>query len=232
MVTQTFTVSIAIARHEDVAAVHKFHQNQANEFIWPRTTDELYQLADVGSLFIALASDASTNDEHIVGMCYVKEGEEPKGGRRWEFGGICVSDEFQGYGLGSAMGLLAISSHYIHEPPQKEERLIAHVHEDNSLPRRMLEAQLGFVQVGQEIPPSEVAPPELQRNAEGQVVGDLYEFRTSSLDAFADWLETFEDQIEGKRGDVTTKLNLRFFKENLDAAIEALRDIASSPEAA
>ena len=228
MVTQNVTVSIARARSGDVAAVHRFHQSQSTEFIWPRTPDYLCQLADEGSLFIALTTNTTTNSKHIVGMCYAVKGEEPEGEQRWEFGGICVSDEFRGYGLGSALGIIAISSHYLYEPPEKDERLIAHVHEDNSLPRRMLERQLGFIKVGQETPPSEVVPPELRRNAEGFVVGDLYEFKKSTLGKFADWLETFDNWIEGKSGRVTTNLNLKFFKENLAVAIEALRELASS----
>ena len=163
-------------------------------------------------------------------MCYVMEGEEPEGGRRWEFGGVCVSDELRGYGIGSALGVLAISSHYLYEPPHKGERLIAHVHIDNSLPRHMLEVQLGFVQVGQETPPPEVVPPGLQRNAKGKVVGDLYEFRISTLDKFADWLETFDNRVEGRGGYLTTNLNLQFFQADRATAIQALRELASSSE--
>ena len=158
MLTQNIILSISRARREDVAAVSEFHRNQATEFIWPRTPDELNQLADEGSLLVARAKDTSTQSECIVGMCYVMEGEEPEDGRRWEFGGVCVSDEFRGYGIGSILGILAISSHYLYEPPYKEERLIAHVHTDNVFPLHMLEEQLGFVQVCQEIPPSEVIP--------------------------------------------------------------------------
>jgi len=83
MITQDISVSIARARREDVAAVHEFHQSQATEFIWPRTPNELNQLADEGSLLVAHANDASTQSNYIVGMCYVMEGEEPEGGRRW-----------------------------------------------------------------------------------------------------------------------------------------------------
>lgn len=231
MLIQNITLSIARARREDVAAVHEFHQSQATEFIWPRTSNELNQLADEGSLLVARANDATTQSEYIIGMCYVMEGEEPEGGRRWEFGGVCVSDEFRGYGIGSALGVLAISSHYLYEPPQKGERLIAHVHKDNSLPWHMLKVQLGFVQVGQETPPSEVVPPGLRRNSKGEVVGDLYEFRISTLGRFADWLETFDGRVEGRNGYLTTNLNLRFFQAYRATAIQALRQLASSSEA-
>lgn len=230
MITQNITVSIARARHEDVAVVCEFHRSQATEFIWPRTLNELKRLADEGSLLVARANDASTQSKCIVGMCYVMEGEELEGGRRWEFGGVCVSDELRGYGLGSALGVLAISSLYLYEPPQRGERLIAHVHIDNSLPRHMLEVQLGFIQVGQETPPSEVVPPGLRRNSKGEVVGDLYEFRISTLDKFADWLETFEGWVEGRNGYLATNLNLEFFQAYRDTAIQILRESASSSE--
>ncbi len=228
MRTQNIILSISRARCEDVAAVNEFHRIQTTEFIWPRTLDELNQLADEGSLFVARAKDISTQSECIVGMCYVKEGEEPENGRRWEFGGVCVSDEFRGYGIGSILGVLAISSHYLYEPPNKEERLIAHVHTDNDFPQHMLEEQLGFVHVGQEIPPSEVVPPGLRRNSNGEVVGDLYQFMISTLGKFADQLEMFNSRVEGTKGYLKTNLNLRLFREDRITAIQALRQLAFS----
>jgi len=233
MLIQNVNLSIAIARRKHVATVHEFHLSQATEFIWPRTPNKLNQLADEGALLVARASNTSTQSEYIVGMCYVMEGEEPEGGRRWEFGGLCVSDEFRGYGIGSALGVLAISSHYLWESTPKWERLIAHVHIDNSFPQHMLEVQLGFVQVGQETPPPEVVPPGLRRNARGKVVGDLYEFRVSNLDKFADWLENFDDRVEGKSGHLITNLNLWFFREYPARAtsIQQLRQLASFSKA-
>lgn len=230
MATEDIAVSIARARHEDVEVVYEFHRSQATEFIWPRTLNELGQLADEGSLLLARANDANTQSNCIVGMCYVMEGQEPNGGRRWEFGGVCVSGELRGYGLGSALGVLTISSLYLYEPPQREERLIAHVHVDNSLPRHMFEFQLGFIQVGQETPPSEVIPSGLRRNSKGRVVGDLYEFKTSNLNKFADWLETFDGWVEGKHGCLATSLNLEFFQAYRDTAIQILRESAFSSE--
>lgn len=95
----------------------------------------------------------------------------------------------------------------------------------------MLKVQLGFVQVGQETPPSEVVPPGLRRNSKGEVVGDLYEFRISTLGRFADWLETFDGRVEGRNGYLTTNLNLRFFQAYRATAIQALRQLAFSSEA-
>jgi len=232
VLSQNITLSIARARCEDVADVHEFHQSQATEFIWPRTRNELDQLADEGALLVVRANDGTAQSEFIVGMCYVMEGEEPEGERRWEFGGVCVSDEYRGYGIGTALGVLAISSHYLYdEPPQKGERLIAHVHKDNSLPQPMLEAHLGFVRVGQETPPSEVVPPGLRKNSRGEVVGDLYEFRIANLDKFADWLETFGGWVKGRNGYLTTHLNLQFFQLGRANAIQTLRQLATSSEA-
>ena len=231
MTTKGIAVSIARARHEDVPVVHEFHRNQATEFIWPRTLNELGQLADEGSLLVARANDASTQSNYIVGMCYVMEGKELDGERRWEFGGVCVSSELRGYGLASALGVAAISSLSLYEPPQRGERLSAHVHIDNKLPRHMLEVQLGFIQVGQETPPSEVIPPVLRRNSRGEVVGDLYEFQISTLDRLADWLEAFDGWVEGRNGCLATSLNLEFFQAYCDTAIQILRESASSSKA-
>lgn len=228
MLTESIVLSISRARSEDVAAVSEFHQSQATEFIWPRTLEKLRELADEGSLFLVYADDTLKQNKYIIGMCYLMEDEEPEGGRRWEFGGVCVSDEFRGYGIGTALGVVAITSHYLYEPPLKKERLIAHVHIDNDLPRNLLEMQLGFIRVGQEIPPSEVVPSGLRRNLKGEVVGDLYEFNIKTLNKFADWLEAFDGRIEGRKNYLITHLNLRFIQEDRATAIKALRQYASS----
>ena len=224
---------IATARSGDVTDVHVFHLSHTTEFMWPRTSLQLEELADQGALLVARGNDVARRREYIVSMCYVMEGEEPEGGRRWEFGGIYVSDEFRGYGIGSALGTLMISSHYLaehDEPPQIGERLIAHVHEYNSDPRPMLEAHLGFVQVGKETPPSDVVPPpSLRRNPNGEVVADLYEFRISTLGKFADWLEIFDGRVKGRNGSLTAILNLSLFSPAYRVeAIELLRQLASS----
>lgn len=229
MLTQTVILSVARARSEDVAVVSEFHNSQANEFIWPRTSDELRELTDEGSLFVVYADDTIKRTKYIIGMCYLKEDEEPEGkGRRWEFGGVFISDEFRGYGIGTALGVIAISSHFLYEPPLKRERLIAHVHEDNTLPRNMLEKQLGFVFVNQEIPPSNEVPEGLRRNSKGEVVGDLYEFKIPTLSKFADWLEAFGGRVEGSKGYLMTHLNLQFIQSDRSTAIEALKQYASS----
>lgn len=216
------------ARNEDVAAVSEFHRSQSTEFIWPRTPDKLKELADDGSLFIVHADDIVKRGKYIIGMCYLMEGEEPEGGPRWEFGGVYVSDEFRGYGIGTALGVTAISSHYLYNPPPKDERLIAHVHVDNISPRNMLATRLGFVLVGQETPPSEVVPPGLRRNLNGEVVGDLYEFKIPILDKFADYIEAFDGRLEGKKGYLITHLNLQYIRADRANSIKSLREYASS----
>lgn len=230
MVSRDISVTIARARCEDVTEVHKFHQSQATEFIWPRTVSDLRGLADDGSLIIAFTTNITAISKQIIGMCYVMKGDEPEGdlaGKlRWEFGGVCVSNNLRGYGLGSAISTIAISSHCVLELPQNGARLIAHVHEDNDLPRRMLEKQLGFIQRGQEIPPSEIVPSTLRRNAEGNVVGDLYVFQAPTLSKFADWLEAMGGKITGKMGDMATDINISLFKDDFDSTIIALRDLA------
>jgi len=228
---QNLLLFIGRARRRDVRDVHAFHLSHTTEFMWPRTSLELEKYAEQRALLVARLRNTAEGTEHIVGMCYLAEGEEPEGGRRWEFGGVYVSAELRGCGVGSALGILAISSHYLEEhdqPPEIGERLIAHVHEYNRDPRRVLESQLGFVRVGKEVPPSDVVPPSLQRNPNGEVVADLYEFRVPTLERFADWLEVFDGRVRGKEASLTTILNISLFSHKYRAeAIQLLRQLAS-----
>src|SRR5207247_7823220 len=159
---------------------------------------EFRDLAIKECLFEAV--ELTDGTENIVGICYIKDDEEPDspGQQRVEFGGAFTTDECRGLGLATALGIIAISNRFAWDPPRG--RLVGHVHEANPLPRGLLTTRLGFVLVGQEIPPAHVAPASMARNANGDVVGDLFEFRWDTLFRFADWIEAFEGKLEGPRG--------------------------------
>lgn len=230
MITDSSPILFARARCEDIDTVLRFHEEQATEFLWPRIRNDFERLSDEGALFIAYSINQHGGGKIIVGMCFVMEGcEEDERTVRWEFGGISVSNRLRGCGLGSALGKLAISSHYLMDFDRRgDSRLIAHVHEENDLPRRMLREHLGFEQKGQETPPSEVVPENLKRNPEGKVVGDLFLFNKAVLNSFADWLEAYSGQIQGKSMAVNSEIKIIAFNEGVEDSIETLRVIAKS----
>ncbi len=208
------SISLVIrnARSEDVAQVHAWHHTAVGEHIWPRTRLELQELATGGGLIIALDEQSA-----LVGMCYVKEDREPDSRQvRWEFGGVFVAPEARNRGLATLLGAVAIASHLLNHQPPASERLIAHVHVENTSPRGFLVDQLGFQQDGQEIPPSELAPANMKRDADGNVVGDVFVFAPAvGLEKLAARLE-HPDQIavkvsplqEGARSTAVTALRL------------------------
>jgi hypothetical protein len=154
------------------------------------------------------------------------EEPEPPNLERSEFGGISVADSCRGLGIATALGIVAISNHFAWDPPTG--RLIAHVHEANLLPRGLLQNQLGFEQVGQEIPPPEIAPANLARNDDGNVVGDLFEFSRSALDRFADWIEGFAGTLREAAGTSQLEVALPLMAQHRTEAVEALRAIAAA----
>jgi ribosomal protein S18 acetylase RimI-like enzyme len=228
--TPKIILSIFRSNPKDVGEVHAFHLNQTTEFIWPRTPKQLEDLADNHSLFVVRMKDSGLYKGHIVGMCYITEDKEIEGKRRWELGGICVSSEFRGYGIGSSLCLLAISCHYHDQEPHKRgERLIAHVHEDNPDPRNMLKQQLGFIQVDKQYyPANPKIPPNMRKNEKGELVGDIFEFKTHNLKEFADWIEMFQGQVIGKKGSLSLEVNLSLFSsEYIFDTIKELKEISS-----
>jgi hypothetical protein len=218
---RTFVIRRVVEERAD--AVLAFHSQFLTEHLWPRTLEEFEDLARGESLLEAL--ETTDGREELVGLCYVMHGQEPEppGAPRDEFGGMFVVGKCRTLGVGTVLGMVAISKHFAWDPPQG--RLIAHVHEANPLPRTVLQEQLGFVKVGQEIPPVD-PPPSVARNKDGKVVGHLFEFQRRKLVEFADWLESFAGTMAGKEG-VSFEIDLPLVGEYRAQAVEALRSLGT-----
>jgi hypothetical protein len=204
-----------------VDAVLAFYDGNPDAHVWPRTRDELSKLAGDGCLFEVV----DTRDDSVVAACYTKDDEEPDGPHagsvRWEIGGLYLAESVRGTKLAEALVRVAIISLYaLLDPHAEGQRLIGHVHEFNDKPRRLLEA-LGFEQDGFEIPPAHAVPPNLTRNAEGEVVGHLFVFRVQNLGLFADWLEKHNGRLENG-----APLTLDGALSDRASTVVALRDIA------
>jgi hypothetical protein len=136
---------------------------------------------------------------------------------------VFVEDRLRGLGIAAALGRVAISTLYLTDEP---DDLIAHVHEFNDAPRNLLVDHLGFAETDEQIVPPVEPPQNMKRNQEGDVVGDVFRFERSQLDAFADWFETFDGTLSGRDGEVLLTINDDLWKHR-DVLIPALRDLAS-----
>ena len=216
---------IRIADETRAPNIFAFHKEYLTEHLWPRTLAEFRELATNGALYEAIETTSGAED--MVGLCYIMHGQEPTppNAERGEFGGVYVTENCRSLGLASCLGKAAISNHFAWDPPKG--RLIAHVHEDNSLPRDLLEKRLGFFRNGEESPPASAVPPSMKRNAGGQVVGHLFEFRRKTLIDFASWIETASEVIETKKG-ARIRISLPSFKEHKTSTVEALRGLGAA----
>jgi predicted GNAT family acetyltransferase len=208
------SLTISLLREADLSAGYAFHQQNAGEYLWPRGRDEFASLASSRQLF------ALKTPEHVVGLCYVAQGDG-----RWEFGGIYVSEALRGRGAASALGRVAIATAYLNLNP---DELIAHVHEFNEAPRSLLTEQLGFAATGtQEVPPADAPPLSMRRNEDGQVVGDVFRHDRTSLIEFADWFEAFDGTLHGKdEAETDLALDVAVWKHR-ERLIPALRELAA-----
>ena len=220
---RSFLIRIADeSRTEDILA---FHNQHLTEHLWPRTFAEFKNLAEQGCLYEAL--ETSGGEEKIISLCYIVHDNEPASPNteRAEFGGVYVTDDCRGCGIATALGIVAISNHFVWDPPKG--RMIAHVHEHNPLPRGLLEKQLGFIRNGEEIPPAEAVPASMKRNAKGQVVGHLFEFQKTTLLKLADWIEKFSGTLESKTGKSKFRIALPSIAHYKADTISALRDLGT-----
>lgn len=200
-------LTIGLALREEEPSVTAFQRERAGEFLWPRDRDYFATLVDGRNLYVARAGD------RIVGMCYVVPGE--RADEEWEFGGVLVDEELRGRGIAAALGRYALSISYVFDAPHE---VIAHVHQDNDAPRTVLTEALGFELTKRTAIPQD-PPASMRRNEEGFVIGDVFEFRESSLHGFARWFSDFAGSIEGRNDERT---GVSFLVPNWDEFIEDL----------
>ncbi|MEK7857750.1 MAG: hypothetical protein AAB320_01295 [Elusimicrobiota bacterium] len=218
---------IRVADESRIEAILEFHKENLTKHLWPRTIKEFQSLAEQENLYEAI--ETSGGGEELVGICYIMPGQEikPPYAERDEFGGVYVADNCRSCGIGTALGKTSLANHFAWDPPKG--RLIAHVHEENPLPRGMLVDRLGFLHKVEEneIPPAEVvkvAAPSMKRNEEGQVVGHLFELQHAALQKLADWVEGFAGTIKGKSGESRLQIALPSMTRYRSNTIKALRE--------
>jgi GNAT superfamily N-acetyltransferase len=133
---------VAEDRAEEVTTFHKAH---ITPYLFPRDVQFFENMARLGCLYEVI--ETTDGAEGMVGVCYITEAREDDGSPRWEFGGVFVHASCRGLGVGSTLGVVAMSSHFVWDPIPATARLIAHVHEHNNEPRAIMTGKLGFVLV-------------------------------------------------------------------------------------
>src|SRR5690606_25956758 len=112
-------------------SVFAFYGSFLTEFLWPRTIEEIREMADDGQLFAAAES------EQILACCYMK----PLGpgdisdvlrhvidvADAYEFGGVLVDDAARGRKIGSTLGRMSLA---VVSAMASPSGIIAHVHEE------------------------------------------------------------------------------------------------------
>ena len=211
------SLKLKIRRHHGgVDLPYEFHYNNINEYLWPKTEEQFRKISIDGCLLTSQIICRSTNK--IGALCYIDATNSPDGAQRWELGGIYVSETFRKYGIASALCRVAIITAFADDFKRKKIPLIAHVHEFNKAPRKMLK-RLGFFRNGQEIPPV-TPPPNMRRNSKGEVVGHLFEYDYARISELADWLDSFSGFIKGKEGSTALEISILTFKDKKELAAE------------
>lgn len=197
----------------------EFHQRIASgdERIWPRTIREICEYAQSGLLFGVRLGQSGP----FVALCYVALGPEE---REFEFGGLTVIDSYRKLGIGTILASFALAHAMVYERPwQYNQHVIAHVHEANNDPRRLL-ARLGFEFISKVEIPGDTAPPSMKRNAEGKVVGDKFRFTYEGLRRLSAW---FDKEFNGTLlGGAEVMIDLGH--ATLDELKQSLRDLVAS----
>lgn len=221
--------SIRVVSVNLVQEVQNFYSDVGDEHLWPRSREELLALARDGALFCCqeVMEDAVPPESrtHIVGACYVKAGDADAelDISAYEFGGVCVSDNVRGLGVGTFVSTVAIAT-VVAQTHMRERTLIAHVHELNPLPRGLLR-RLGFAPTGKQVSAPD-APTSMRRNPDGMVIGDEFRFEQHAFAVIADVVEEFDGRLDGKGGNSVASVEINQWNEHRSDIAEALRALA------
>jgi GNAT superfamily N-acetyltransferase len=206
---------LATVTSRHAAAAYEFHRKIANsnDRIWPRTEAQLLAMADESSLF-ALWCGGS-----IVALVYAHREEDAKA---WEIGGLTVDPAAQKRGFGTLLVRFALAHTLaFQEPWRNGQEIVAHVHEANDEPRKLL-ANLGFERTSSVTIPGTSAPPSMRRDPDGNVVGDEFTFSRNGAGRLARW---FQEELDAVARAESLVVDLG--RVSLQALKAALNDIAA-----
>jgi len=209
---------LSVVSSADVWTAYPFHTGivGSDEHIWPRTREQLDAYAKDNPLFGARRTDTG----RFVGLCYIKRDSDTE---PFDLGGLTVAQEYRRSGIGITLVRFALAHVMVYDDPwSTRQDVIAHVHESNDNPRRLLDL-LFFEHKERKAYPGEGFPPSMKRDANGCVVGDIFRFTPKGLRALADW---FTSEFRGtlKTG---AKVEFDLGPVTLGEMLEDLREMAS-----
>jgi GNAT superfamily N-acetyltransferase len=175
----------------EIGRAHNWHEDFAatNDALYPRTAAHFLQLAMDRCVWGAISS----NDEFLA-MSYASF-DEPK--NQWEIGGLMVSPEARGKGLGTLMMKLPLAHVLFTEDPLASTppaSVVTHVLKGNEAPRSIVPA-VGFTFHEPVFIPSD-AMPGLRAEPDGMVHGDEFQLVVpEALISLAKWAEEWPGEL-------------------------------------
>lgn len=154
----------------------------ADDALFPRSRDDFQSLVLDGCVW---AARHPGNGDYLA-LAYANYDKDDK---VCEIGGLMVSLQARGKGLGAMMMRLALAHILVEEDllSDPDVRIVAHVLQSNDAPRGIIERELGFKKAGVvERPASEL--PGLRADDDGVIRGDEYEISLpKTLQILAEW---------------------------------------------
>ena len=171
----------------EIGRAHKWHEDFAatNDALFPRTANHFLELAMDQCVWGAISSA-----DEFLAMSYASF-DEPK--NEWEIGGLMVSEEARGKGLGTLMMQLPLAHVIFTEDPLANTppaSIVTHVLRGNPDPRRIVPA-VGFA-FHKEVSIPAHAMPGLRADDDGMIHGDEFHLVVpGALNALAEWAENW-----------------------------------------
>jgi len=165
-----------------------------NNHVFPRTLQKYKEFAENGRLFCAKIASGG-----LVGLVYLNLDNT-----EWEIGGLMVSSNHLRLGIGSILMRFALGHLLFYEDPlDRNESVIAHVHEENQDPRYIIEHSIAFHH-RKTISVDGKNLPGLKTDKNGKVNGDEFGLTIpDTLIKLAEWCEKWNGTIkQGKRAEI------------------------------
>lgn len=206
--------------HEDCSAAYNWHRGfaGANDSLFPRPHEEFQELVMNGCVWAA----RETNGD-FVALAYAAYNETNK---ECELGGLMVSVQARGKGIGAIIMFLALIHAIVEEDLLNvpDVRIISHVLKSNNEPRKIIVDRLKF-SLAKEVEIPAEALPGLKADADGLIRGDEFELTIpDTLIALRDWVSSWHGGISQ---DGFAVINLRSGVEMSDW-LRVLEDLLQS----
>lgn len=195
-------ITFRIVDHNEVGLAYLWHKEFANadDAIFPRSEEEFNTLALERCLWGAFDESGK-----VAGLSYIKVENNKKS---IELGGLMVSADFRGKGLGEALLRLPLAHLLINEQPLQwtpQPIILTHALQDNSNPQTIIK-KCGFELAKPVKLPSEQLP-GLRSSDDGFIYGNEFHLKIPhALSSLSSWLRDWDGTL---RGGISAIVDLR-----------------------